>query len=194
MAQQKDFESQFREAERERQREERKKKWAEREKNFWKAFLFTENGRPKSGLMVYTFCLSFVLLGVYLIAFFFAVEELTSLTAGLPVFWGNLIQSLAASAVGMLLGLLLHVVLSDKRLVFGTYLWLVLYAVVCLVTLLMMLRGTGAASSLLTFFGWFVAIPVGTGLAMSYFLYRRDYVPKTEKEEEPEWKKYVQRR
>lgn len=194
MAQHNDYEAQLRQAERERQKEARKKKWAEREKNFWKAFLFTENGKPKSGLMVYTFCLSFVLLGVYLIAFFFAIEELTPLTEGLPVFVGNLIQSLAASAVGMLLGLLLHVVLTDKRLVFGTYLWLVLYAVACLITLLLMLRGTDASGSLLTFFGWFVAVPVGTGLAMSYFLYRRDYVPKTEKEEEPEWKKYIQRR
>lgn len=194
MAKQNDFEAQLREAERERQREIRKKKWAEREKSFWKAFLFTENGKPKSGLMIYTFCLSFVLLGVYLIAFFFAIEELTPLTEGLPVFAGNLIQSLAASLVGMLLALLLHVVLPDKRLVFGTYLWLVLYAAACLVTLLAMLRGTGAAGSLLTFFGWFVVIPVATGLVMAYFLYRRDYVPKPEKEEEPEWKKYTQRR
>ena len=194
MADRNDYYQQIQDAERDQRTAARKKKWAEREKNFWKAFLFTEDGKPKSGLMVYTFCLSFVLLGVYIAAFFFAIEELSGVTAGLPVFLGNLIQSLAASAVGLLLSFLLHVVLTDKRLVFGTYLWLALYAAAALVTLLIMLRGTGAALSLLTVFGWFVVIPLALGLGMSYLLYRRDYAPARKVEEEPEWKKYTQRR
>ena len=37
---------QIRDAEREQRRAARKKKWAEREKGFWKAFLFTEDGKP----------------------------------------------------------------------------------------------------------------------------------------------------
>lgn len=194
MAKQDDFYQQVQDIEKEQRKTARKKKWDEREKKFWKTFLFTENGKPKSGLMVYTFCLSFVLLGVYIAAFFFAIEALTSLTAGLPVFLGNLLQSLAAGAAGMLLGMLLHVLLPDKRLVFGTYLWLVLYAVVSLITLLIMLRGTGAAGALFTFYGWFVAIPLAMGLAASYALYRKDYAPSHTQEEEPAWKKYTQRR
>ena len=185
---------QIRDAEREQRRAARKKKWAEREKGFWKAFLFTEDGKPKSGLMVYTFCLSFVMLGIYLAAFFFAIEKLTGPTAGLPVFLGNLIQSLAASAVGLLLSFVLHKLLPDKRLVFGSYLWLVLYAVASLITLLIMLRGTGAAGALFTFFGWFVAVPLVLGVAVSYLLYRRDYVPDRTAEERPAWKKYTDRR
>ena len=184
---------QIRDAEREQRRASRKKKWAEREKGFWKAFLFTENGKPKSGLMIYTFCLSFVLLGIYFAAFFLALEYLTGPTAALPVFLGNLIQSLVASALGLLLSFLLHKLLPDKRLVFGSYLWLVLYAAASLITLLIMLRGTGAASAMLTFFGWFVAIPLVLGTAVSYLLYRRDYSP-PRVEEEPAWKKYTQRR
>ena len=185
---------QIRDAEREQRRAARKKKWAEREKGFWKAFLFTEDGKPKSGLMVYTFCLSFVMLGIYLAAFFFTIEKLTGPTAGLPVFLGNLIQSLAASAVGLLLSFVLHKLLPDKRLVFGTYLWLVLYAVASLITLLIMLRGTGTAGALFTFFGWFVAVPLVLGVAVSYLLYRRDYVPARTAEERPAWKKYTDRR
>lgn len=185
---------QIHDAEREQRKVARKKKWAEREKRFWKTFLFTENGKPKSGLMVYTFCLSFVLLGIYIAAFFFSIEQLTDLTVGIPVFLGNLIQSLAASAVGLLLSFLLHKLLPDKRLVFGTYLWLALYAVASLVTLLIMLKGTGAAGALFTFFGWFVVVPLALGLAVSYLLYRRDYAPRRANEEEPAWKRYTQRR
>ena len=44
---------------------------------FWKAFLFTEDGKPKSGLMVYTFCLSLVYVPLYMAAFYFSIEWLT---------------------------------------------------------------------------------------------------------------------
>ena len=184
---------QIRDAEREQRRASRKKKWAEREKSFWKAFLFTEDGKPKSGLFLYTFCLSFVLLGVYLAAFFFSIEKLTGPTQNLPVFWGNLIESLAASIVGLLLTLLLHKLLPDKRLMFGSYLWLALYAVASLITLLVILRGTGASGALFTFFGWFVAVPLALGLIVSYLLYRHDYSAPSH-EEQPAWKQYTQRR
>ena len=161
--------------------------------SFWSAFRMTENGKPKSGLLVYTFCLSFVMLAVYGAAFFVVIEGLHNLTAGLPVFWGNLIQSLAAAIVGLLVSILLHFVLTDKRLMFGTYLWLALYAAACLITLLIYLRGTGAVGALMTFYGWFVVIPLALGLAVTYYLFRRDYVP-PKPDDELDWKKSLQRR
>lgn len=161
--------------------------------SFWSAFQMTENGKPKSALLVYTFCLSFVMLAVYVGAFFVVIQGLHNLTAGLPVFLGNLIQALAAAIVGLLVSILLHFVLPDKRLMFGAYLWLTLYAVACLITLLIFLRGTGAVAALLTFYGWFVVIPLVLGLAVTYYLFRRDYVPPRQ-DEEPAWKKSIQRR
>lgn len=161
--------------------------------SFWSAFRMTENGKPKSGLLVYTFCLSFVMLAVYGVAFFVVIEGLHNLTAGMPVFWGNLIQSLAAAIVGLLVSMLLHFVLPDKRLMFGTYLWLALYAVACLITLLIYLQGTGAVGALLTFYGWFVVIPLVLGLVVTHYLFRRDYVP-PKPDDEPAWKKSIQRR
>lgn len=161
--------------------------------SFWSAFRMTENGKPKSGLLVYTFCLSFVMLAVYGAAFFVVIEGLHNLTAGMPVFWGNLIQSLAAAIVGLLVSMLLHFVLPDKRLMFGTYLWLALYAVACLITLLIYLQGTGAVGALLTFYGWFVVIPLVLGLVVTHYLFRRDYVP-PKPDDEPAWKKSIQRR
>ncbi len=181
-------------AEKEQRRKARKEKWAQREKNFWKVFLFTEDGKPKSGLMIYTFCLSFVFLVIYMGAFHFAIEWLTPVLSGLPVFLSNLIQSLAASAVGLLIGWLLHLVLTDKRLVFGSHLWLALYAVAVCITMVILLREAGAISAFLTFYSWFVLIPLVLGLAVTYLLYRKDYVAPSSEEEAPAWKKYTQRR
>lgn len=188
-----DFQRQIDDAERERQKKERKEKWARREKSFWKAFLFTEDGKPKSGLMVYTFCLSIVFVLLYIGAFNLVITWLTPVTAEWPVFAGNLVQSLAAGAVGILAALILHRIFSDKRLMLGTYLWLGAYAVLVCVSMLFMLGDREAFTAFLHFFAWFVAVPVILGLIVTYLLYRRDYVPPKREEDQP-WKKFTQRR
>ena len=188
-----DFERQIEDAERERRKKERKEKWAKREKNFWKAFLFTEDGKPKSGLMVYTFCLSIVFVLLYIGAFNLIINWLSPVTAEWPVFAGNLVQSLAAGVVGVLVTLILHRIFSEKRLMLGTYLWLVGYILLVSVSMIFMLGDWEAFVAFLHFFAWFAAIPVALGLIVSYFLYRRDYVPPKREEDQP-WKKFTQRR
>lgn len=188
-----DFERQIEDAERERQKKERKEKWAKREKSFWKAFLFTEDGKPKSGLMVYTFCLSIVFVLLYIGAFNLIINRLSPVTAEWPVFAGNLVQSLAAGVVGVLAALILHRIFSEKRLMLGTYLWLVGYILLVSVSMIFMLGDWEAFAAFLHFFAWFAAIPVALGLIVSYFLYRRDYVPPKREEDQP-WKKFTQRR
>ena len=188
-----DFERQIEDAERERQKKERKEKWAKREKSFWKAFLFTEDGKPKSGLMVYTFCLSIVFVLLYIGAFNLIINWLSPVTAEWPVFAGNLVQSLAAGVVGVLAALILHRIFSEKRLMLGTYLWLVGYILLVSVSMIFMLGDWEAFVAFLHFFAWFAAIPVALGLIVSYFLYRQDYVPPKREEDQP-WKKFTQRR
>ncbi len=188
-----DFERQIEDAERERRKKERKEKWAKREKNFWKAFLFTEDGKPKSGLMVYTFCLSIVFVLLYIGAFNLIINWLSPVTAEWPVFAGNLVQSLAAGVVGVLVTLILHRIFSEKRLMLGTYLWLAGYILLVSVSMIFMLGDWEAFVAFLHFFAWFAAIPVALGLIVSYFLYRRDYVPPKREEDQP-WKKFTQRR
>lgn len=194
MDKQDDFYRQVDRAERERRKQERKEKWKKRERNFWKAFLFTEDGKPKSGLLIYTFCLSFVFLGVYIGAFYFIIEALTVPLADLPPALGNLIQSLLVGAVGAAVSALLHVLLSDKRLAFGTHLWLALYTVAAGITLCLMLQEWEAIWSMLIFALWFAVIPVAFGTLVTFLLYRRDYKPVQTVEEKPEWKKYTDRR
>lgn len=188
-----DFERQIEDAERERQKKERKEKWAKREKSFWKAFLFTEDGKPKSGLMVYTFCLSIVFVLLYIGAFNLIINWLSPVTAEWPVFAGNLVQSLAAGVVGVLVTLILHRIFSEKRLMLGTYLWLAGYILLVSVSMIFMLGDWEAFVAFLHFFAWFAAIPVALGLIVSYFLYRQDYVPPKREEDQP-WKKFTQRR
>ena len=170
------------------------KRRGERADRFWGAFLFTENGKPKSSLMVYTFSLSFVFLAAYVLCYEGAIRLLSVPLETLPSWLSNLTISLCASAAGAALCCLPHLFFRDKRLVFGGHLWLLLYAVAVLVTMLILLRGTDGTSAFLTVFGWFGAIPVAVGTAVSGLLFRRDYRPEPIAEAEPEWKKYVDRR
>lgn len=193
MDQNNNFYRQIEDAERERRRKERKEKWAKREKRFWKAFLFTEDGKPKSGLMTYTVCLSLVYVLLFIALFYFSIEWLTPVTASWPVFAGNLVQSLAVGGVAALISLVLHRLFSDKRIMFGCYLWLTAYAVLVCVSMLIMLKDREAFGAFLHFFAWFILIPVALGLVVTFLLYRRDYVPPKPDEDAP-WKKFTQRR
>ena len=193
MDQNNDYLRQIEDAEREQRKKARKEKWAKREKGFWKAVLFTEDGKPKSGLMTYTFCLSLVYVVLYIAAFNFAIEWLTPVTAAWPVLAGNLVQSLAVGAAAALISFVLHCLLSDKRIMFGCHLWLAGYAVLVCVSMLVILGDQEAFGAFLHFFLWFMVIPVLLGLVITFLLYRRDYVP-SKKEEDAPWKKYTQRR
>ena len=194
MAKQDDFDRQIYDAEKDRRSEERKKKWEKREKKFWRTFLFTEDGKPKSGFGIYTFCLSFVYLAFYMVGFQLVTEYLTGPMAGWPVKLANLCQALLAGLFGVALVWVVHKLLSDKRLALGGHLWLAVYAVAVLIYMLFALRGTGATGAFLTFYGWFVIIPLCLGLGASYWMYRRDWRPQERKAEEPAWRKYTKRR
>ena len=73
-----------------KEREERNRRRADR---FWEAFLFTENGKPKSSLIIYTFSLSLVFTAVYILCYEVSIRLLTGLLASLPAFFSNLVIS-----------------------------------------------------------------------------------------------------
>lgn len=182
------------EAKKEERKKQRREKWSRWEKKFWKAFLFTKDGKPKSGLLIYTFCLSFLFIGLYILTFSLLIDWLTpALESILPVM-SNLLVSVAVSAVGILAGTLIHRFGREKRLFFGTFLWLTVYLAAVLITMLLMLRGTGGVEPFLYFFLWFMVIPVLSGLLVSFLLCRRDYRLQTAREEPEPWKQYTQRR
>ena len=182
------------EAKRSKKSKARKEKLQKLEKSFWRSFLLTEDGKPKSGLLIYTFCLSFVFLGIYILAFWMVIEELSNPLASLPPVLGNLIQSVLVGVAASALSGLMHILLPDKRLAFGTHLWLALYVVASVITLAILLKEADLIGAMLMFALWFAVIPLAMGLTVTYLLYRRDYVPPRQVEEKPEWTKYTQRR
>ena len=182
------------EAKRAEKNKARKEKLQKLEKSFWRSFLLTEDGKPKSGLLIYTFCLSFVFLGIYIVAFWMVIEELSDPLASLPPVLGNLIQSVLVGVAASTRSALMHILLPDKRLAFGTHLWLALYVVASVITLAILLKEAELIGAMLMFALWFAVIPLAMGLTVTYLLYRRDYVPPRQVEEKPEWTKYTQRR
>ena len=174
--------------------QEKQERRQERADSFWSAFQFTENGKPKSSLVVYTFSLSILFAAAYFLCYEGAIRLLTEPLSSLSPWAGNLLIALAASAVGAAVCCLPHRFFRDKRLVFGGHLWLCGYAAAVLVIMLVMLGCTEGFLSFLVFFAWFVLPPVAAGTAVSALLYRRDQGKNPKAEAEPEWKKYVSRR
>lgn len=160
---------------------------------FWSAFRFTENGRPKSGFGVYTFSLSLAFAAVYFLCYEGAIRLLSAPLSALPAWAANLLTALPAAILGAALCCLSHRFFSDKRLVFGGHLWLCAYALAVLVIMLALLGFTRAYGAFLVFFGWFAIPPVGLGTLLSALLFRRDHAP-AKRAEQPEWRKYVDRR
>ena len=191
-----DFAKKIDESERERRRSERREKWNKRADSFWKTFLFTENGRPKSGFMVYTFTLSFVFIALYIGAFaLIGGEWYRSLTESWPPTAANVLGSLCVAAAVCLVGYVLHRLFKDKRLMFGTYLWLLLYVIASVIYMAVYTRGDRELFAIFMSFAlWFAIIPTVLGTALFYVLCRRDHHPAPPAEAEPEWKKYVRRR
>ncbi|MBQ6465945.1 MAG: hypothetical protein IJJ43_06730 [Oscillospiraceae bacterium] len=194
MSEQDELFRQERAREQEKARRERQKKRDERSKRFWSTFLFTENGKPKSGFLVYTFCLSIVFIALYILAFRFVIDLLAPLTASWPTFWGNLLGSLSVSVAVLAVAALLHRVFSDKRLMFGTYLWLCVYVLAAIIYMAFFLRDAGTMREFMLFALWFAILPVVLGTVLFFFFCKRDHHPKAPVAEEPEWKKYVHRR
>lgn len=187
------YERKVKEYDRIERRKERQEKWKAREKSFFKAFLFTENGKPKSSLLIYTFCLSLLFLAIYGVALFTLIDWLEPLVHSWPPVVGNLLITLLASVIGILIGVILHTLFPDKRLLFGAHVWLALYALAALVTVLIFLRGDAGLGDFLVFFGWFFLPPVLLGGLVFWALFRRDYEPEVKPEALQPWQKYTRR-
>lgn len=164
-------------------------------KNFWSAFLFTKDGKAKSGYGVYTFFVSLALIFIYGGVIVTLISILNDPLSSLSPFLQNLIESLLTAFVVGLIVMMFHYIIKDKRMMFGSHLWLILYIVASVITMYVFLRGTGAFLLFMSFLAWFVLIPVGLVSILSFYLFRRDYKPnQKELMPEPEYMKYIRRR
>ena len=142
--------------------------------SFWSAFQMMENGRGKSTLMLYSFCLCWVFAAVYGAAIALLIGPLHMLMAGSPVFLENLVTALVPAVLGTAVCCLTWLLPGDKRKLPAAYLWLTLLMLACLIALLILLKGEQGAQILaLQFFGMFVLVPLIMGDGMSILLFYR---------------------
>ena len=142
--------------------------------SFWSAFQMMENGRVKSTLMLYSFCLCWVFAAVYGAAIALLIGPLHMLMAGSPVFLENLVTALVPAGLGTAVCCLTWLLPGDKRKLPAAYLWLTLLMLACLIALLILLKGEQGAQILaLQFFGMFVLVPLIMGDGMSILLFYR---------------------
>ena len=142
--------------------------------SFWSAFQMMENGRVKSTLMLYSFCLCWVFAAVYGAAIALLIGPLHMLMAGSPVFLENLVTALVPAVLGTAVCCLTWLLPGDKRKLPAAYLWLTLLMLACLIALLVLLKGEQGAQILaLQFFGMFVLVPLIMGAGMSILLFYR---------------------
>ena len=140
--------------------------------SFWSAFQMMENGKVKSTLMLYSFCLCWVFAAVYGAAIALLIGPLHALLAGAPVFLEHAVAALVPAVLGTAVCGLAWLLPGDKRKLPAAYLWLTLLMLACLIALLVLLGGERGAQILaLQFFGMFVLVPLilGDGLSMLLF-------------------------
>lgn len=152
--------------------------------SFWGAFQMTENGKVKSTILLYSFCLCWVLAALYGGCFALLTRPLDALLAGagLSVPLVNVIEALVPAIAGTAVASLVWLLPGDKRLLPAGYLWLTLLMLACLIALVIMM-GLESAGLILQFFGMFVLAPLVLGLGSSllaYYLYWKKRPPAEE--------------
>jgi len=166
------------------------KQWKKRGDAFWSIFLPTKDGKIKSTLLIFTFCLSILFLSVYILSYLLLLDSLdTKLSGKLPLFWVNVVESLIPAVIGTCLCNLLHFAFADKRLVPIAYVWLLFYAVAASLYLLVG-SPPEARSTAFQLLMLVVPAPVLTGCSLAAYLYLRHqkHHPSKTLEETPPWK------
>ena len=158
--------------------------------SFWSAFQMTENGKVKSTLLLYSFCLCWVFIAVYAASFVFLLDPLDALVSGAPGFVVYVVEAVVPALVGAVVCALPWPIIKDKRIIPASYTWIFLLSLACLIAMLVMMKDEPEARNLfLQFFVQAVPAPILLGGGLSAFLYSR-YLkkPPAAKEAEP-WKR-----
>ncbi len=137
---------------------------------FWGAFQMTENGRVKSTILLYSFCLCWVLLALYGGCFALLNPWLDGLLQGMSVGLVTLVEALVPAAVGTAVASLVWLLPGDKRLLPAAYIWLALLLLASLIALII-LMGWESMGLILQFFGMFTLAPLALGLGSSFLVY-----------------------
>jgi hypothetical protein len=150
--------------------------------HFWRILFLNEQGRPKSAMFLYSFCLCLLFFAVYATAFFFLIDVLENAFATSSVLLRNILQSVLPGLLGSLVCCALFYAFPDKRLVPVAYLWLAAFALAALITMALLTE-----KEEFRIFLYFFAMLVPSGLisgGLISFLQLRSYRRKAGKAKE----------
>ncbi len=138
---------------------------------FWSALFLTPEGKPKSAVLLYSFCLSLLYLAVYGVAYFFLIDLIETACAGCSVGLRNLLQSILPGIAGSLVCCSLTFIIRDRRIVPAAYVWLFAFAIAALIAMAILSDGEGFRIFLYFFF---MLVPAGllSGAAFSFLMFR----------------------
>ncbi len=143
---------------------------------FWSMFLFTENGKVKSTLLIYSFSLSILFVMIYLLSYLMLIDPIDAFfLPRVGTKFATFLESVLPAIAGTALCCPIHFAIKEKKLAPAAYLWLLFYSLA---------TGIGLIASLTklelpTFLGLFsmVALPPlaigGAASALLYMKYRK---------------------
>ncbi|NLA53572.1 MAG: hypothetical protein GX858_04350 [Clostridiales bacterium] len=139
---------------------------------FWSMFLFTKNGRVKNPLIIYSFSISIVLLLIYGLSFWFLVDPIHHLLGETSALTASLMESIVPPLASCALVCLMQKVSGNKRFIPAAHIWLLLYAMLTLVLMLVLLENVQDEKAFLSLFLKITAIPVLLGNLSTWLMYR----------------------
>lgn len=139
---------------------------------FWSVLFLTPEGRPKSAVLLYSFCLSLLFVIVYGICYYFLIDVLENAFASSSTAVRNIFESLIPGVAGSIPCCALCFAVKDRRIVPAAYVWLCVYAAAALISMLFICE-EGEYSVFLYFFVMIVPAGLITGTAFTHHMYRR---------------------
>ncbi|MDR1801685.1 MAG: hypothetical protein LBQ95_07615 [Lachnospiraceae bacterium] len=107
--------------------------WRKRLDRFWVTLFLTPEGRPKSAMLMYAFCLCFVLFALYGLSYYFLIDGLEYLLKSINAVWfKNALMTLLPGLIGTAVCLLFWFLTKDKRILPVAYVWLGILSILSL--------------------------------------------------------------
>ena len=188
-------------------------KLSEKLGRFWRTLFLTETGRPKSTVLLYSFLLSLVFLAIYVAAYAFLVGPIQqifipdfksmtlkefsefSLAHKDLVTWMNVLESLLPGLAGSIVCCGISLLIKDRAVPAGAYIWLVVLLVVVLIAMIPIAKNAEVYKSFLFFILMYVPAGLLTGTIFThhrYGVYRKEKLRKQREREEAERKEKEQ--
>ena len=125
---------------------------------FWRTLFLTEDGRPKSTVLLYSFALSFVFIAIYALVFVFLTVPLSKLFRddqpttwivyifGFPLTWKSLLESVILGLLGSAVCCGISLLIKERAIPAGAYIWLTVFLVIILIAMIFLAKDPDAES------------------------------------------------